>query len=239
VCPSTEVELQVFLDHVIRHPLGALHSQGVAWNQEGWDKTEPPTVTAAERDAIVASVRELRAGAKSCVVFDAEGAWKKLRSVQAGPCCSCDGTLVKKCVPFLLADGSVGQRYGKVTAEMLGELSKPVGVQVERRKFFERMNKAWNVPRGVDGLSVLTVGLDASRQCSAVVRISRFDGIRSEFYLQEPNRLAWRTTYRQVEKTSSVSGQISFLSQVPLPKPLLALSELCVVSRHWWERYGK
>jgi hypothetical protein len=241
VCPIDEVKREIWQEHVVKHPLGV---QAIArsagrdpWNQEGWDVLEPPALTDSDRTALVGAIAELREGKLRCEVPELRG--KKVVSNPARLACrDCQPPVVVRCQKLLNAPGAVGERYRDVTESLLRQLSDDDGVQVSVGAFDTALFKALAMPAKLTGVVVLMVGLDDRRATLPIVRINSHNGVRAEFYLQR-GRLSWRTTYREVARTRTVSALFSFLSDRPRPTPSLgSVSELCVVARRWWEAHG-
>lgn len=241
-CPNSEIDRGVWQEHVVKHPLG-VHAIARSfgrdpWTDEGWDKLEPPVVTEEERVNLVRDIAALAEGKLRCEVPEFRGK-KAGASLERLACRDCQPPVVARCEKLINAPAGVGVRYTNVTEDLLKELSGENGVQVEAARFHQVLHRLWRSPEKLAGALVLTVGLDGRRAARPVVRISREDGVRAEFYLEEPNRLRWRTTYRAYIQTRTAPQRISFLGDIPRPAPGLGrVSELCVVARRWWEAYG-
>lgn len=242
VCPTNEVDRAVWQEHVVKHPLGvnAIATSGgrASWNLEGWDRLEPPTITESERVELVREIAALADGKLRCEVPEFRG--KKAGSdPDSLACLTCQAPVVVRCDKVLNGPAKVGERYRDVTESLLAQLTVEAGVQVTVATFHEALHRLWRTPEKLTEAVVLTVGLDARQAVHAVARISRGDGVRAEFYFERPDRLRWRTTYREFVKTQTGPEKISFLMQGPRPAPALGrVSELCVVARRWWEAHG-
>jgi hypothetical protein len=242
VCPVHEVDRGVWQEHVVKHPLGVqalAKSEGVAaWNQEGWDRLEPPAVTEGARAELVSLIAALSEGTLRCAVPELRGK-KSGSDPERLACRDCQAPIVVRCEKLLHAPGGVGERYRSVTEDLLAGLTGDAGVAIAAEKFHAALRGMWRTPEKLAGAIVLTVGLENRRGARPIARISRYDGVRTELYFEEPDRLRWRTTYREFAKTRTGPLQISFLSDVPRPAPGLGrVSELCVVARRWWESHG-
>ena len=134
-------------------------------------------------------------------------------------------------------DGGVGGRYAAATEELLTALEEGEGAAIPPAQLHRVIQTLWRAPERLAGLVVLSVGLDA-RGLRPIARISRADGVRSELYLEEPNRLRWRTTYRDERSVRTGPQKVSFVGDVARPSFGLPLSDLCVVPRRWWETHG-
>lgn len=242
VCPPNEVDRAVWQEHVVKHLLGvnAIARSGGRdpWNVEAWDRLEPATVTEGERVDLVRAIAALAEGKLRCEVPELRG--KKAGSdPERLACHDCQPPVVVQCDRLLNGAGGVGERYRGVTESLLAEVGVDAGVQVPALSFHQTLHRLWRTPEKLVGAVVLTIGLEDRRAARPVARISRHDGVRAEFYFEEPDRLRWRTTYREFAKTRSPAQQISFLGDVPRPAPGLGrVSELCVVARRWWEAHG-
>jgi len=242
VCPTNEVDRAVWQEHVVKHLLGvnAIARSGGRdpWTVEAWDRLDPATITESERVDLVRGIAALAEGKLRCEV-------PELRGKRAGSdperlaCRDCQPPVVVRCDKLLNGPGGVGERYRGITESLLAHLAVHEGVQVPALTFHQALHRMWRTPEKLAGALVLTIGLDDRRAARPVARISRGDGVRAEFYFEEPDRLRWRTTYREFVKTRTAPQQISFLGDVPRPAPGLGrVSELCVVARRWWEAHG-
>ena len=136
----------------------------------------------------------------------------ELRGKKAGSdperlaCRDCQPPVVVRCDKLVNGPGGVGERYRGVTESLLAQLTVDEGVQISRDTFNQRFNGMWRTPEKLVGAIVLTIGLDDRRRAVPVARISRYDGVRAEFYFEEPDRLRWRTTYREFVNNPSLKG---------------------------------
>ena len=242
VCPPVEVPRDVWQEHVVKHPLGV---EAIArtrgrdpWNREGWDRVDPPVISEPERAEILRAIAALAMGKLRCEVPEIRG--KKGGSEGDRLACSvCPPPIVVRCGELLGPPAAVGGRYAAVVDTLLATLANDTGTRVEAARFHEAVGRLWRTPEKLTGLVVLTVGLDARSQTRPIVRVSRDDGVRAEFYLEEPKRMRWRTMYRDQAEVRSAAQRINFLRKVPMPAPRLGpVSDMCVVPRHWWESHG-
>lgn len=225
-----EVDARAWQAHVLKHPfgLGALYGLGPLegsrrWNAEGWDATEPPTITREERAARVAQIRALEVGGARCAASRLER--EEYRGAQPHeriPCYTC--SLARRCEEITR---EIGERYAGALTRALEALADPLAVR--RGALVARLMQ--QARGGVDPSAlVLSVGRLASGDRGA--RISAASGIRSELYL-ERGALRWRTTYK--EDLRSACARVNFLKEVLPPIAGLALSDQALVPRRWWE----
>lgn len=238
-CVAAPIAPQVWHEHVVKHPLGVhaiASSRGLApWNGEGWDKTTPPVVTESERVTLVQKIGGLSSGKMHCGVPEIRGdaSWSHLKELA---CTRCPSPLFVPC-ERLCRDVSL--RYASVTEELLKEVAEGAGLHVTRELFTRALLRLWRAPEKIEGLTVLTLGLEERRGDRPIARISRHDGVRVEMSFEEPDRLRWRTTYRELAAVKTRVQQISFVSAMLQPADRMGpLSEICVVARHWWETHG-
>lgn len=242
VCPSDAVDRAVWQEHVVKHVLGVhavARSHGRdPWTYEGWTQLDPPTVTELERADLADQIASLAEGKLRCGVPELRGK-QKGSNADSLACRDCQAPIIVRCEKLINVPGGVGDRYRNVTDTLLGALSEETGLQIPRPDLLRALHRHWQAPERLDGAVVLTVGVEDRKGTWPIARINRSDGVRAEFYLEQPNRLRWRTTYREMEATRTGPQKISFLSDVarPGPRPTV-LSELCVVARHWWEAHG-
>lgn len=242
LCPSIEIERGVWQEHVVKHPLGvnaiARSAGRDAWNYEGWDQLAPAVVTETERAELLKAIGGLVEGKIRCEVPELRG--KKTGSnLERLACRDCEVPVVARCDKLINAPDHVGVRYAAATESLLADLATDAGVQIEPARFHQALHRYWRSPETLAGVVVLTVGLEERRAARPIARISRGDGVRAEFFLEEPNRLRWRTTYRALEQTRTGPQRFGYLIDVPRPVPGLGpLSETCLVARRWWEAHG-
>ena len=226
--------------HLIKHPMGvnaiARSAGREPWNQEGWDRLVPPVVTAAERTQAVEAIASLRHESARCEVPEFQGR-RKGTNPENVACTKCRAELVDACFGILGGQVQVGQRYATVTEELVDAVTAGRCAQLGKRKLFLALFSLWQKPEALRGLCVLRFGLDQKSGRSPIVRISRSDGVRTEFYIRGRS-LKWRTTYRDILAVSTPAGAMAFLQDPPPPASFLgALSETCAVPRSWWEEY--
>lgn len=91
-------------------------------------------------------------------------------------------------------------------------------------------------PRMKTPASGYFAGLDARNERSVIVRLNRGDGVRAELFFEEPDPLSWRTLGRDPKAVSTPNGWLRFmLDAPPQAKSTMPLSEMCLVSRLFWE----
>lgn len=235
----TELVAQVWQAHVMKHPfgLGALYGLSLAggrrWNAEGWDETDPPTITREERSARVQEILALSVDGARCGAsrldreeYRGNTPYQPRRPGQDMPCYPC--TLASRCESVTHA---VGERYAAALTDALAALRNPLSVR--RGALCARLMAS---ARAIDPSAVvLSVGTLNDGKRGA--RISAASGIRSELWLsgsQGRAALRWRTTYKR--RLSPPTDRISFLMEVLTPVPGLRLSEDVLVARRWWEK---
>jgi len=242
LCPATPIERSVWLEHVTKHPLGVsaiARSRGRdAWNLEGWDRLAPPVISEPQRAELVKGLAGLSEGKQRCEVPEVRGK-KSGSDPDRLACRDCTVPIIARCEQLMHVEGGVGQQYAAVIESLLLAVDEGQGLEVAPAKFQQAVHRLWRSPSDLDGLVVLTVGLDDRRAARPIARLSRHDGVRAEFYLEEPNRLRWRTAYRNFVMTRTGPQVVSFLGDVARPAPKLGrVSDLCVVPRRWWETHG-
>lgn len=231
-CPTRVVPREVWLAHVVKHPLGldALSRRDGPrrWNDEGWDQLQPPVIPASERDGLVKNIASLEVNGARCEVpeFRTKRAVSDLND-QA--CYRCPNEVAGQCSWVL--DG-VSRAYAGVIESMLSGFAAPDTVVVPRVELTLRLMRKLTRPEAWRDLTVLSVGTDDRAQRSVIARISRADGVRAEFYLRG-TQLEWRTTWRKPPPNPGAA--MSFLLDFPQVAPSVLLSESCVVQRLWWE----
>ncbi|WP_433935300.1 hypothetical protein AB3662_11375 [Sorangium cellulosum] len=229
VAPPVEQKLTTWHAHLLKHPLGVHAVRGnQPWNQEGWDRTVPPVVTAEQRERIAGRIMALRPNGMRCQVRELRGA----RSPEAEPCYACQTPLVSLCAAILDEADGVGHRYAATIEALLTDVAEEAAVVIPRRDLSFRLIKSLTRPAWIEAGTVLAVGVDGK---TPMVRIARADGTRADFWLNG-NGLTWRTTYRMPQ--ASVHTQLSFMMDHFAPAPSLPLSDVYVVPRRWWEAYG-
>jgi hypothetical protein len=245
-----EVTLGVWQDHVVRHPLGIYRMAiGRAWNDEGWDRMDPPVVSEEQRDQFIAQVPGFSVGARGCGVpaflLGAANAAPKAKATSKAPvspperpCETCQPPVVTRCANALHGLG-VGPRYGRIIDELAEAVAGEAGVVVPRAEVAKAVTRLWSQPARYDGLVVASLGeLLKGNTKRDVLRISRADGVRAEYYANGA-RGAWRTTYRGIPAGASGAQRASFVLDVPVSSPRLhPSSDAYVVPRPWWQEHG-
>ena len=232
-CSPREVPLAVWQAHLVKHPLGldALRS-GRPWNNEGWDTTTPPAVTAEARVRLVERIQALEDGSRRCGVREFRGGHTP--AAPEDPCYRCASPLQPRCAAILDEPEGVGRRYAAVTAALLGEFAEQCAIEVPRLALSYRLTAGLRHPSWIEAGLILAAGVEG-RKPAAMVRIARGDGTRADFWLNG-RELRWRTTYRIPQRT--VHTRFSFLMDLPAKTPSLPLSDVYVVPRGWWEAHG-
>lgn len=236
-CPVQEIHRANWQAHLVRHPLGVLTlARGggrEGWNREGWDELVPPVVTGAEREALVKKITGLGQGTLRCRVPEFRG--KRGSDPDKVACYDCPPQVAVPCEGIL--NGGVGPRYAAVTEALLAAVEAGVAVVHTREVVTRALSRLWNAPDRWQQLVLLTVGMDDRQGMHPIVRITRADGVRAEFYLRGRN-LYWRTTYRYVAR--GPAARLSFVMAMARPSVLTGhLSDLAAVPRLWWEGVGR
>ena len=231
VCEPREKSDGVVQGHIVKHPIGVMSMvRGGAWNAERWD--ELGVVDETIRTQFLAAVRMLRAGAAECAVPELRGGSSE--RLDAIACDACPASLASACVE--LTRTTVAARYFGVLDDVLTAASGPAAVQVGKTELLKRMFASLRSPGALSDLVVMFAGVDGRQQRHVVVRLNRGDGVRAELYYEEPDRLVWRTLYRQPRAVATLNGRVSFLLDAPpQAKSTMPLSELCLVSRPFWQ----
>lgn len=234
-CPSRLVPRDVWLAHLVKHPLGIeaasrLGGKGV-WNGEGWDRLTPPVVGTDERAALVRNIADLEVDEQHCGVPEFRRG-RKASDLDDLACYRCPETLAAQCSWVLDAPS---RAYAAVIDSLISGFEEPATAVVSRLGLTTRLIKLISRPASWAALTVLSVGLDDRSRSNRIARISRADGVRAEFYLRGDS-LEWRTTWRKppVHATEAMS----FLLDFARPAPAAPLSDLCLVDRLWWESHG-
>ena len=231
VCEPREKSDGVVQGHIVKHPLGVTSIvRGGAWNAERWD--ELGVVDQALRAQFLAAVRTLRAGAAECAVPELRG--ESSARLDAIACDVCPGRLAATCAE--LTRTTIAARYFRVLDDVLTAASGAPAVQVEKSELLKRMFASLRAPGTLSDLVVMFAGVDGRQERHIVVRLNRGDGVRAELYYEEPDRLVWRTLYRDPRAVATLNGRVSFLLDAPPQgKSSMPLSELCLVSRPFWQ----
>jgi len=231
-CPEADIEAGAWQAHLLKHPLGfgaLLRYPGIkSWNAEGWDRLEPPVITESRREALVKAIASLP-GCRFPEIRGGAGS-----NPDKLPCYQCHGKTLAECQRlFGFGDPLVSGAYADVALSMLESLSSEKAVAVDRAAVCRRAISLWRSPEALDGLTVGSAGADHDDRL--FLTVSRYDGVRTEFYL-EASALKWRTTYRELRATSP--RRLVFLLDMNPPDIRAGtLSDQCIVPRHWWENH--
>ena len=241
-CPPREIAVRAWQAHLIKHPFGmnALMSPRLnggkrQWNEEGWDVTVPPVITAGTRADLVQKIESLRVAGAVCKVprlsnesygGDVPADWEA--------CYRCSAELATECAS---STKSIGDAYSRVVDETLGLLDGGFGAVVSRADLSRSVWQAVATPTKLTGLAVLTLGCTRARDSYRLVaRISRWDSMRVEFTL-DGSDMRWRTTYRNSQR--SLGALLTFLMDyAETPEVPLKLSDKALVPRQWSEENG-
>jgi hypothetical protein len=241
VCEAIEIQREAWQAHVAKHPLGvwaiARSGRQDAWNAEGWDRLEPPVVTAEQRETLLQKIRGLSEGSLRCEVPELRG---KVRGSNPDrlACYDCKAPVIVRCEASLGTADGPGPRYAAVTEQLLAAAEGEALVSTGRAALTMALHRLWQSPHTWKGLIVLSAGVDDRQGAQPIVRITRADGVRAEFYLNASRTLRWRTTYRN--PAPAPAAQLSQLLDFARPSAAVStLSDRCMVPRPWWETYGR
>lgn len=231
VCEPRERPAGVVQGHLVKHPLGLTSLvRGGAWNAERWDALG--VVDEALRAGFLEAVRTLRVGAASCALPELRG--EVTERLEAIACDTCPTGLAAACLE--LSRSTIGARYFGVLEELLAQASGPSAVRLVKTELTTRVMASLRAPAAFADLVVVYAGVDGRQQRHVVVRLNRSDGVRAELYYEEPDRLVWRTLFREPRAVANLNARVSFLFDAPAQaKSTMPLSELCVVSRPFWQ----
>jgi hypothetical protein len=246
-CNPTEIEEGAWQDHIARHVLGAhgkrFGSGPAPWNYEGWDATVPPIITAKMRKDLVRKIGELHSDGRTCLVPQFTNRPEPVRAPDVAYCKRCDTEVRRSCVALCHGSDGVGLRYGELIDDFLQGVEEGRGELVKQYDLKLRlMSTAASKTEKLHEVVVASWGFPPDHP-SPVVRISRGDGTRVEFYATG-KQLRWRTTYREGSSDQSKSFALApwarqFLTQFPKETPSLgALSDRCIVPRLWWRNHA-
>lgn len=228
---SAEIDACVWQAHVLKHPfgLGALYNLASLngdrrWNTEGWDETEPPTITRSERAELVAKIGALAVDGHRCTATRlAREEFRGEHRHEDTPCYECAPPLAARCAEVTRG---IGERYASVVDGIF--LALQDAVEVRRTDAYGRVTAS--ARRGpVDG-TLVSVGRLGTGGRGA--RINDASGARVELYLDR-GALRWRTTYRV--RFAGLSDRASFLLDMLPAIARTPLSDRVLVPRRWWE----
>lgn len=231
ICEPRETTDKVVQGHLVKHPLGVTSIvRGGAWNTERWD--ELGVIDETVRSQFLAAVRRLRVGGAECAVPELRGG--SSTRLDAVACEACPPGLASACAG--LTQSTIAARYFGVLDDVLAAASGAAAVRVQRAELLRRMFAALRMAGTLADLVVAFAGVDGRQQRHILVRLNRGDGVRAELYYEEPDRLVWRTLLRDARAVSTLNGRVSFLLDAPPQgKSNMPLSELCLVSRPFWQ----
>lgn len=235
-CPATIIGQAPWIAHVVKHPLGLQGITGrpleTPWNREGWDALDPPLIDAAERHGLVQRIAGLEARGRQCGVPEVGGA-STVGDPDREACYLCPTPLASQCARVL---EGVSERYAAVTSTLVESFEVPRCVEVPRCQMIKRLTRLFGRYELWSSLAILSVGLDGRQRALHVARVARADGVRTEFYVAQ-GELRWRTTWRHppVHPAQAMSFLLDFAPSAPTS---VALSEVCLVDRLWWQRHG-
>lgn len=231
-CPQADIEPAVWQAHLLKHPMGfgslISYSGQRPWNAEGWDRLEPPVITESRREALVKAIASL-AGCRFPEIRGGTGS-----DPDELPCYQCPGKSLAECQRLLgTGEPLVGKGYADVALSMIESLSSDTAIAVDRAAVCQRAISLWRTPEALTGLTVASAGLDHKDR--PILRASRYDGVRTEFYLRG-SEVRWRTTYRELRATAP--RRLVFLLDMNPPSVRAGtLSDRCIVPRQWWENH--
>ncbi len=231
VCEPRERPAGAIQGHIVKHPLGVTSLvRGGAWNAERWD--ELGVVDEGLRAGFLEAVRTLRVGAASCALPELRG--ESTGRFDAIACDTCPASLASACLDLTRA--TIAARYFGVLEDLLAQASGPSAVRIGKTELTTRVMASLRAPAAFSDLVVMYAGVDGRQQRHVVVRLNRSDGVRAELYYEEPDRLVWRTLFRDPRAIASLNARVSFLFDAPpQAKSTMPLSELCLVSRPFWQ----
>lgn len=232
VCEPRDTRPGIVQGHVVKHPFGVTSLvSGNAWDHERWD--ELGVIDAPKRASFMAQVLRLRKGTAECSVPEIRGTQARSPFGEVA-CTHCPTALARACEEETAP--TMGGPYLGVLEELLGAVSSPTAANVPPETLARQLFGGLRNLAALKDLVVGYGGLDRRNQRSIIVRLNRGDGVRAEFFFEEPDRLAWRTLYRDFKAVSTPNGLLQFLLEAP-PKrnSTKVLSEMCLVSRLFWQ----
>jgi hypothetical protein len=233
ICEPREKTANVVQGHLVKHPIGVTSLvRGGAWSDEGWD--ELGVIDATTRATLISKVLRLRDGLSECSVPEIRGA-STSTELPVIACDTCPVALAKACVE--LTASTIGARYFAVLDSLLDAGSTTGAVRIAKDALARHLFGALRSVGTLGDLVVGYAGLDGRSKLRPIVRLNRGDGVRAELWLQEPDKLEWRTLYRDAKAVATPNGRLQFLLDAPpQAKSTMPLSELCFVSRPFWEK---
>lgn len=232
VLAAQSVPVRSWQYHVLKHPLGvARDARAMGEDPERWGELEPPVVEAGWRAALFREIAAIERGGKTCELPEVRGKKPTRLQLEAHACLNCPAGVVDACERVTSGERPVGPRYAGVIQEVVELIQS--GVTVHRHDYFARLTSFARRPNELTGLSAMRV-LELGNKRRA--RFLRHDGLVVDF--DSPWRGApatWRTAFRS---PSAGTPLVQFFMDLSSGLASEALSETCVVARHWWERHA-
>jgi hypothetical protein len=233
VCQPRMKTPNVVQAHVVKHPVGVDRlSRGGAWSAEGWNQLG--VIDEANRAAFVSQVLRLRSGGDECGVPELRGAPPAVPAREIA-CVTCPFLLAKACAGLSMP--TIGSAYFAVLDAVLDAASGPSAARVTKATLAAKLIAGLRTIPTLADVVIGYAGLDARNKRSIIVRLNRGDGVRAELFFEEPDQLSWRTLWRDPKAVSTPNGWLQFLLDAPpQAKSTMPLSEMCLVSRLFWEK---
>ena len=238
VIEPTGVSQFVLHRHATKHPvgLGALYqptreAKSRSWDQEGWATTVPPVITLEGRRELVTQIRRVLLNGAKCgaALLDREEVKKSVGGDL--PCDACPEALQARCSEHT---AGLVDRYIAQVDQQLEKLTPAVAVG--RLELWNRLRKALQDPTQLPSV-VLSVGeMTVAGRARPGIRISSDDGVRTELYL-DPKAKQWRTTYREVPRTTN--DRFQFLIGYLPEDSKIPESAFAFVPRLWWKETAR
>lgn len=227
--PVRTVQVQSFQYHVVKHPLGVdRNARAGSDDPEGWGTLTPPVVQPGERQAIFSNL----AGA-GCGLPEVRGKKAKRAEAAKYACWECPEPTARACAASTEGEQPVGLRYAAAIEGAVRALED--GVVVPRSACLSAIVKNARTAGGLSELAVLTVGM-AGGSPKPLMRIRTGAGLNVEFSLHESGEArVFRTCYRH---PGTGIALVCFFTQGMLAKVKHPLSEMCLVTRPFWEAHG-
>lgn len=229
------IDLEAWQAHVISHPFGletirrGTRVSGLRrWNQEGWDRLDPPVLDEDARIRATRVIRALRDGSRACGVHELETLETTAPTTESRIACyRCGPVLTAACAAETRA---IAARYVAVVDQMLRALEDATVIRQQQLAVaIGRIRAADEMP------TVGTLGVLRSKHVFAFgFRLNRPDGTRVELRAED-EAFFWRTTYRNPPR--NLAGVRTHLRDHLTGADLSdELSGKALVPRPWWER---